>query len=321
MAPPSRGYRRGTGSLYRRLKSVQFLLTRDRAAVLAFLRARYPVSLSLSARLRLVAQFVHTTNHVRTYHTQAEMLTVADRILRLAGRPDLTVVECGSGKGGSTAKLSLVTRLAGGRLLVFDSFRGLPANDEVHVNAWGRRVEFRAGAFRGRLPSVQRTVARFGAPEVCEYYKGWFEETLPRLDRAVDVVLLDVDLLASTRTCVRELFPLVRPGGALFSQDGHLRAIVELLGDEGFWRGEVGGEVPEVVGLGRKLVEIKLRGDVNTGRGGVMFSELRGGISDGMARSTEWSAGRRAPWTAADALDQSVRGSGTRAQHGGHPKS
>ena len=54
------------------------------------LRARYPIALSLSQRIALIARFVTTTNHVRTYHTQAEMLAVADRILRLAGRPGLT---------------------------------------------------------------------------------------------------------------------------------------------------------------------------------------------------------------------------------------
>src|SRR4030095_1228990 len=100
----------------------------DRAAVLAFLRARYPVALSLRERAALVARFVTTTNHVRTSHTQAEMRAVADRILRLAGRPGLTIVEAGSGKGGSTAKLSLVGRLAGGRLIVFASFRGIAPN-------------------------------------------------------------------------------------------------------------------------------------------------------------------------------------------------
>src|SRR4029453_14453781 len=117
-----------------------FLLGRDRAAVLAFLRARYPLPLPLGQRARLLARFLATTNHVRTYHTRAERLRGADRIPRLAGRPGLTVVEAGSGKGGSTAKLSLVTRLAGGRLLVFDSFRGIPPNDHRHSNLWGRAV-------------------------------------------------------------------------------------------------------------------------------------------------------------------------------------
>src|SRR5262249_56809180 len=102
-------------------------------------------------------------------------------------------------KGGSPRMATLGTRLGGGRRVVFDSFRGIPPNDEVHRNLWGRPVVFRAGAFRGRLPAVRRTVARFGAPEVCDFRKGWFADTLPALETPIDVGLLDVDLLSSTR--------------------------------------------------------------------------------------------------------------------------
>jgi hypothetical protein len=249
--------RRGPGSLYRRVQSLRFAAGRDRAAIGRFLRAEYPIALPLASRLRLVARFVGITNHVRTYHTQAEMLAVADRVLRLAGRPGLTVLEAGAGKGGGTAKLSLVARLAGARLVVCDSFRGMPPNDERHENIYGRTTEFRAGAFRGTLSLVRRTVERFGAPETCEFVPGWFADTLPGLVRPLDVVLLDVDLLESTRTCVRCLFPRIRPGGALLSQDGHLRATIELLADERFWRDEVGVALPPIHGLGTvKLLEI-----------------------------------------------------------------
>ncbi len=259
--------RRGPGSLYRRVQSVRFAAGRDRPAIVRFLRARYPIALPLASRVQLVARFVRITNHVRTYHTQAEMLTVADRVLRLAGRPGLTLVEAGAGKGGGTAKLSLVARLAGARLVVCDSFRGMPPNAERHENIYGRTTEFRAGAFRGTLSLVRRTVARFGAPETCEFVPGWFADTLPALARPLDVVLLDVDLLDSTRTCVRCLFPRIRPGGVLLSQDGHLRATIALLADARFWREEVGVTPPRVRGLGRtKLVEIAVDASASAAR-------------------------------------------------------
>jgi O-methyltransferase len=253
----SRLFRRGPGSIYRSLKSIEYLATRDRHAVISFLRAPY-VGLTIKERIDLLSRFVNITNQVRAYHTQAEILTVADRILRLAGRRELTVVEAGAGKGSSTAKLSLVARAAGARLLVFDSFRGLPENDEVHRNLDGRVVRFRAGAFTGRLAQVERTVRELGAIEVCEFVKGWFEETMPKLDRAIDVALLDVDLLSSTRTCLVHLAPRLREGGSIFSQDGHLEAIVALLRDEKFWRDEVGIDPPCIDGLGKeKLLEIR----------------------------------------------------------------
>lgn len=249
--------RRGPGTLYRRLASVRFLLSRDRAAVLRFLAARYPAGVSRRERLGLLRSFLHITNQVRGYHSQAELLAVAHEILLRAGQPGLTVVECGAAKGSSTAKLSLVTARAAGRLLVYDSFKGIPENTEVHQNLDGRRVVFRKGAFTGRLAQVQRTVAELGAPEVCTFVKGWFAETLPGLEGPVDVALLDVDLLSSTRECLRAIYPRLRPGGVVFTQDGHLQAIVALLGDPKFWRDEVGCPPPRIEGLGRdKLLKI-----------------------------------------------------------------
>lgn len=252
---------RGPGSVYRRLKSLQLLATRDRRAVVSFLRARYPVPIPLAERLRLVWRFVRTTDAVRCWHTQAELLAVTHAILARAGRGGPVVVEAGAAKGASTAKLSVAAARAGGRLHVFDSFRGVPRNDEVHERLDGSGpVRFFAGAFPGSLPLVRRNVARFGEPGVCEFHKGWFDETMPDFAGPVDVALLDVDLLSSTRTCLVHLFPKVRPGGVVFSQDGHLRAVARLLGDGSFWRDEVGVAPPLVLGLGeRKMVEIRPR--------------------------------------------------------------
>lgn len=250
--------RRGPGTVRRRWESIRFLLTRDRGAVLAFVGRPATSAPPLGRRLSLVRRCLKATHALRGYHTLAEMLTVGSAILERQGRSDLTIVECGVGKGSSTAKLSLFAREAGGHLHAFDSFRGLPPNDEVVVHLDGRITEFRPGAFRGRLAEVERNLARHGAPEVVTLYKGWFDETLPSLERSIDVALLDVDLVASTRTCLVNLYPRLKPGGILFTQDGHLRGVVDLLADAGFWRNEVGVEPPPIAGLGqRKLLEIR----------------------------------------------------------------
>jgi hypothetical protein len=74
----------------------------------------------------------------------------------------------------------------------------------------------------------------------------------------LDVVLLDVDLEASTRTCLVHLVPRLRSGAVVLTQDGHLRAIIELLTSHSFWRNEVGVEPPQIHGLGhRKLLELR----------------------------------------------------------------
>lgn len=235
--------------------SLRYLATRDRRDVVDFLRDR-AVEPGLAARIDLLRRFTGITNRVRGYHTLGEMLAVSRAILARA-RP--VVLEAGCGHGSSTAKLSLAVRAAGGRLIVCDSFRGLPPNGERHRHLDGRPIEFRAGAFRATLPQVRRTVERLGAAEVCEFHKGWFAETLPALETpALDVVVLDVDLLESTRVCLRQLVRRLAPGGVLFTLDGQLRATHDLLGSAAFWRDEVGVPPPRIDGLGAaKLLVIR----------------------------------------------------------------
>ena len=42
-------------------------------------------------------------------------------------------------------------------------------------------------------------------------------------------IIFDVDLILSTRTCLEHFAPKMKPGGVIFSQDGHLRATIDLL--------------------------------------------------------------------------------------------
>jgi O-methyltransferase len=257
---PGQRLRRGPGTVRRRWESIRFLLTRDRDAVLSFVAAAHRSPPSLARRLALVRRCLRATHRLRGYHTLSEMLTVGAAILERAGRSDLTIVECGVGKGSSTAKLSHFVREAGGHLHAFDSFRGLPPNDERVVHLDGRVTEFRAGAFHGRFAEVGKNLARLGAADVVTLHKGGFADTLPAFDRPVDVALLDVDLVASTRSCLVHLYPRLRPGGVLFTQDGHLRGVVEVLADAAFWRNDVGVEPPVIEGLGaRKLLAIEPR--------------------------------------------------------------
>jgi O-methyltransferase len=243
--------RRGPGTVWRKLLTLGYLASRDRLAALRFLAA------GERRRLAILRRLVAITNGVRGYHTLGEMLTIADAILRRAAGHAPLVVECGVGYGASTAKLSVAAAACGGRLVAFDSFRGIPANEEIHEHLDGRRTAFRPGAFRGRLATVQRTLERWGEP-VVELRKGLFADTLPACAlEDIDVAVLDVDLVASTRTCLVHLYPRLREGGVLFTQDGHLRGVVELLGDPSFWREEVGAEPPGISGLGRdKLLVI-----------------------------------------------------------------
>ena len=189
------------------------------------------------------------------------MLEVAAAILKFPRDHSGVVLEAGCYKGGSTAKLSLCAALTGRRLVVFDSFEGIPENDEVQQDFTNTKSVFVKGQYAGSLEEVKRNIAEYGDPSVCEFVKGWFCDTLPGFKDPIAVAYLDVDLVSSTRDCLKHLHPHLVQGGTIFSQDGHLSNVIALLTDDTFWRTDVGVARPSMQGLGqRKLVAIGASG-------------------------------------------------------------
>jgi O-methyltransferase len=180
-------------------------------------------------------------------------------ILSLPPQMPGVVVEAGCFKGGSTAKFSLAAHLAGRELVVFDSFQGIPDNEETNTaNVLSDRPgKFVEGSFCGGLEEVKANVAKYGKIECCRFIKGWFDDTMPDFHEPVAAAYVDVDLASSTKTCLQYLFPLLQPGGALYSQDGHLSLVVDVLDDDNFWMNEVGCRKATMIGLRTsKLVKV-----------------------------------------------------------------
>src|SRR5258708_2453695 len=111
--------------------------------------ARFVPSLTSRGRIRRQQRWIHT--QVPAAHFESELDAVTDAIL---GRRDTPgdIAEFGCFKGASTAKLSLAAAAVGKRLLVFDSFEGLPEPEpwdaEHHIE---RPRTFRAGEYAGTL--------------------------------------------------------------------------------------------------------------------------------------------------------------------------
>jgi O-methyltransferase len=191
-------------------------------------------------------------------HTQQEMMEIIGRLLALPPSLAGSIVEAGCFRGGSTAKLSLAARRTGRKLVVFDSFQGLPEHGDPEAeNIFGETVRFAPGDYRAGLEEVRKNVARWGAPEVCEFRPGWFKDAMPGFREPVALAFLDVDLAESTRTALKHIYPLLAPGGSLFSHDGHLAPVIAVFRDQAFWEREVGVPCPAIEGLGRrKLIRL-----------------------------------------------------------------
>ncbi len=216
------------------------------------------LELPVGTRLGVLRRMFLATFSIECPHTQDEVLRFMEAILMLPDSIPGCVIEAGCYKGGSTAKFSLATKLAGRKLKVFDSFEGIPEHEEDHgKNIFGDEAAFPPGSYKGALEEVQSNVERFGDPSVCTYVKGWFDDTLPGFDEPVAAAYLDVDLASSTKTCLKYLYPLLSPGGVLFSQDGHLPLVLDVFRDRSFWEDELGCSPPRLEGLGQsKLIRL-----------------------------------------------------------------
>lgn len=213
---------------------------------------------SIGQRFQIIYRFWLISGKVDCPHTQAQMLAFTRAVLSMPAEQEGVIVEAGSYKGGSTAKFSLAAEIANREIIVFDSFEGIPEQQQSEDILTGEEFSFQQGDYAGCLEEVKNNVKKFGSIEVCDFRKGLFKDTMPGFSGPVVAIYLDVDLASSTKTCLKQLWPQLVNGGILFSQDGHLSKVVEVLDDDEFWEREVGFPKPTFKGLReRKLVRAK----------------------------------------------------------------
>jgi len=219
------------------------------AFILASRRIHPAYRMTAARKLALGARMFWNARRIPTASSPKAHLAMALKILETPPEVAGDVVECGSWKGGSAANLSLVCRIAGRRLVVFDSFQGLPAGVEGDREA----PHYSPGDFRGSLDEVRENLRRHGCLEVCELVPGWFEETLPAYRGQVLLAHLDVDLEASLETCVRELWPKLLDCGHVFIDEYFELDYCALFWSERWWREHFDRPPPGLIGAGTGL--------------------------------------------------------------------
>jgi len=203
-------------------------------------------------RAQLVRAFQRITRNVESGTPWLVHVALAEALLRVPREQPGVVVECGAWQGASSAALSLVCAAVDRRLVVCDSFAGLPDEGErrhvgLHTGVYGH---YRAGMFAGTQEEVAANVAAYGAPDRVEYVPGLFADTLTTLAGPVAFGFLDVDLAGSTRDCLRALWPLLNEGACLYADDAGDLEVVQVYFDTAWWKAELGCAAPGFVGSG-----------------------------------------------------------------------
>jgi hypothetical protein len=202
--------------------------------------------IDLAARMREVNESIESATSLPGH------IILATRILSIPKSVSGDVIECGCFKGASTASLSLVCEMVGRRLLVCDSFEGLPPDDgAVHHYPYRELYGYyEPGMYTGTLEEVRENIRRHGCPSVCDFVPGFFNSTLASVEGPLVFAFLDVDLLSSTEDCVRHLWPKFVDGAYVYSDDAEDMEVVRIWFDEPWWRENLQESAPGFVGSG-----------------------------------------------------------------------
>ena len=210
--------------------------------------------LRLLSKLRLVYTMARNRRRVTTASHFLEHLLMATEILKVPKAVRGVVVECGSYKGGSATNLSLICKICDRQLHVFDSFMGLPepdAGDKAHVLLGTRTIHtYEQKSWCGTLYEVKRNITRCGDISVCHFHPGYFDDTLPEFRESCILVFTDVDLTSSLQTCLRYLWPLLKPGCCLFTHEAQHMEISGAFFDPAWWMSQMNCAPPGLVGAG-----------------------------------------------------------------------
>lgn len=151
------------------------------------------------------------------------------------------VVECGSYNGGSTIPLSIACSLTQRRLFVCDCFKGIPeftqSDKDTIYNGEGLSFYWGEGEYASSLTQTKKNIETFGEARVCNFIKGYFDETLKNLPtERIVMVFEDADLPSSVRVCLKHLWSKLQDGCRFFSHEANVVGVVSLFYDSNWWR-------------------------------------------------------------------------------------
>lgn len=130
------------------------------------------------------------------------------------------IVECGCYKGGNAILMALKLKELGvkRKIVLFDSFEGLPEPSEVHD------AGYKTGQFSASFEELKSNIIKLELEEYFDLQKGWFNSTVPAYisknnDLKIALLHIDCDLFTSTMDCFPALFKKLSPNGIAIFDD------------------------------------------------------------------------------------------------------
>lgn len=201
----------------------------------------------------LIKQIYDQRDHVQYATPAVNHVVLVREVLSIPKETKGAVIECGAFKGSTSVSLSLACRMTGRKLLVCDSFEGLPAEESdivrnyPHLKIFGYYDE---GMYKGELDEVVGNISKYGAIDVCEFHKGFFSQSLQSVKEPLAFAFFDVDLTSSMKDCIQYIWPLMEENCLVYTDDSCDMEVVKIWFNDGWWKEQFGIEAPGYVGSG-----------------------------------------------------------------------
>ncbi|HEY1660959.1 MAG TPA: TylF/MycF/NovP-related O-methyltransferase [Verrucomicrobiae bacterium] len=207
-------------------------------------------------RISIRIQWALKNNKGRSASTLGEQLVLVNAIFEIPKSVPGAIAEFGCYKGLSSVALSIAAKHTGRKLIIFDSFEGLPEPVETisHIADTSKLI-YKKGDLAGSLEEVRAVVEKYGELSGVEFVKGYFCDTLPKRpkDERYALIFEDADLVESVRDVLRYAWPKLEQGCFFFSHEALDLEVVKLFYSDQFWNSVHGTNAPGLAGAGLGL--------------------------------------------------------------------
>ena len=240
-------------------------------------------------RLLILKKIKLSLSKVKSATSVETQITLVKKIFSIKKKKNICIVECGCFKGSSTIALSIAAKLINAKLIVYDSFAGLPFSEKSlglrkypYLNLYGY---YKKGMYAGSLDEVKSNVKIYGEISVCEFRKGNFENTLKKHTEKIDFCFIDVDLTTSTQVCIKYLWKKLGNNSYFFSDDACDLEVVKIWFDHSWWKKNFNTKPPGYIGSGCGL---PISGDFS----GLGYAYKTKKVESGNSKKFTWLYGK-----------------------------
>jgi len=236
-------------------------INKQRLKLIWFIWGYWPLfflnSLPFIDKLRLLVRFILIDWNVLHAHRPCEIANVCKALAERPARSNEAMVEAGCWQGGSSVKFSIICRMLGYKLHIYDSFEGV---EEMTPEEKKKGYDF-SGEYSAPESVLRRNLIRNGEISVCSIHKGWFAKTLAvtPVATSVRIAYIDCDLAKSTHEVLTGVMPSLVDNGWIFSQDFHIKPVQELLLNPNTWS-QFGRSYPGITRLCGNLASLRFEG-------------------------------------------------------------